>query len=92
MVDRARPFGLDVRMGARVTDLLRDDAGRVVGVPYTQEGERRPAVRRPGRRQRRTQLEGAQPSLAATELNSSIDIAWIAMPAATRIRRCPGWS
>jgi 2-polyprenyl-6-methoxyphenol hydroxylase-like FAD-dependent oxidoreductase len=28
-------------MGARVTDLLRDDAGRVVGVGYTQHGERR---------------------------------------------------
>ena len=41
VVERARPYGLEVRMGARVTDLLRDDAGRVVGVGYTQHGERR---------------------------------------------------
>ncbi len=41
MVERARPYGLDVRMGARVTDLLRDDAGRVVGVAYLDAGEQR---------------------------------------------------
>src|SRR4249920_1166229 len=31
MVERARPYRLDVRMGARVTGLLRADTGRVVG-------------------------------------------------------------
>ena len=68
-------------MGARVTDLLRDDDGRVVGVAYTQDGERRRlygdlVVGSDGRNSKVRQLS----SLAATELNSSIDIAWIAMP------------
>ena len=81
VVERARPYGLDVRMGARVTDLLRDDAGRVVGVGYTQHGERRPAhadlvVGSDGRNSKVRQLS----SLTATELSSSIDIAWIALP------------
>ena len=81
MVERARPYGLDVRMGARVTDLLRDDAGRVVGVAYTQDAERRRlycdlVVGSDGRNSKVRQLS----SLKAVELNSSIDIAWIAMP------------
>jgi len=81
MVDRARPYGLDVRMGARVTGLVRDDAGRVVGVQYTQEGARHQVladlvVGSDGRNSKVRQLA----SVAATELNSSIDIAWIAMP------------
>ena len=59
MVERARPYGLDVRMGARVTDLLRDDAGRVVGVAYSPGRRAQTAVRRSRRRQRRTELEGA---------------------------------
>ena len=81
VVERARPYGLDVRMGARVTDLLRDDAGRVVGVGYTQHGERRRlhadlVVGSDGRNSKVRQLS----SLTATELSSSIDIAWIALP------------
>jgi 2-polyprenyl-6-methoxyphenol hydroxylase-like FAD-dependent oxidoreductase len=81
MVDRARPYGLDVRMGARVTGLVRDDAGRVVGVQYTQEGARHQVladlvVGSDGRNSKVRQLA----SVAATELNSSIDTAWIAMP------------
>ncbi len=81
MVERARPYGLDVRMGARVTDLLRDDAGRVVGVAYTQDGGRRRlysdlVVGSDGRNSKVRQLS----ALTATELNSSIDIAWIALP------------
>lgn len=81
MVERARPYGLDVRMGARVTDLLRDDAGRVVGVAYAQGAERSRlygdlVVGSDGRNSKVRQLS----SLAVTELNSSIDIAWIAMP------------
>ena len=81
VVERARPYGLEVRMGARVTDLLRDDAGRVVGVGYTQHGERRRlhadlVVGSDGRNSKVRQLS----SLTATELSSSIDIAWIAMP------------
>ena len=81
IVERARPYGLDVRMGARVTELLRGDDGRVVGVAYTQDGERRRlygdlVVGSDGRNSKVRQLS----SLTATELNSSIDIAWIAMP------------
>ena len=81
VVERARPYGLDVRMGARVTDLLRDDDGRVVGVACSQDGERRRlfgdlVVGSDGRNSKVRQLS----ALAATELNSSIDIAWIAMP------------
>ena len=56
-------------MGARVTDLLRDDAGRVVGVDYTQHGERRRlcadlVVGSDGRNSKVRQLS----SLRATEL------------------------
>jgi len=81
VVERARPYGLEVRMGARVTDLLRDDTGRVVGVGYTQHGERRRlyadlVVGSDGRNSKVRQLS----SLTATELSSSIDIAWIALP------------
>lgn len=81
MVERARPYGLDVRMGARVTDLVRDDAGRVIGVDYTTEGERHRlladlVVGSDGRNSKVRQLSG----LGATELNSSIDIAWIEVP------------
>ena len=81
VVERARPYGLEVRMGARVTDLLRDDAGRVVGVGYTQHGERRRlyadlVVGSDGRNSKVRQLS----SLTPTELNSSIDIAWIELP------------
>jgi 2-polyprenyl-6-methoxyphenol hydroxylase-like FAD-dependent oxidoreductase len=81
VVERARPYGLDVRMGARITDLLRDDAGRVVGVGYTQDGERRRlygdlVVGSDGRNSKVRQLS----ALTATELNSSIDIAWIELP------------
>ena len=81
VVERAQPYGLDVRMGARVTDLLRDGAGRVVGVGYTQHGERRRlyadlVVGSDGRNSKVRQLS----SLTATELSSSIDIAWIALP------------
>lgn len=81
VVERARPYGLDVRMGARVTDLLRDGAGRVVGVGYTQDGERRRlyadlVVGSDGRNSKVRQLS----ALTATELSSSIDIAWIELP------------
>lgn len=81
MVARAEPCGLDVRMGARVTELLRDDAGRVVGVAYTRGGERHRlhadlVVGSDGRNSKVRQLS----SLRATELNSSIDIAWTALP------------
>ncbi len=80
MVARARPYGLQVRMGARVTELLRDDAGRVVGVEYVQAGERHRlgadlVVGSDGRNSKVRLLS----SLRATELSSSIDIAWITM-------------
>ncbi len=81
MVERARPYGLDVRMGARVTELLRDDAGRVVGVGYVQAGEEHVlradlVVGSDGRNSKVRQLSAVE----ATELSSSIDIAWIALP------------
>ncbi len=81
MVERARPYGLDVRMGARITELLRDDTGRVVGVGYVQAGERHLlradlVVGSDGRNSKVRQLS----TLEATELNSSIDIAWIEVP------------
>jgi 2-polyprenyl-6-methoxyphenol hydroxylase-like FAD-dependent oxidoreductase len=80
MVARARLYGLQVRMGARVTELLRDDAGRVVGVEYVQAGERHRlgadlVVGSDGRNSKVRLLS----SLRATELSSSIDIAWITM-------------
>jgi 2-polyprenyl-6-methoxyphenol hydroxylase-like FAD-dependent oxidoreductase len=80
MVARARPYGLQVRMGARVTELLRDNAGRVVGVEYVQAGERHRlgadlVVGSDGRNSKVRLLS----SLRATELSSSIDIAWITM-------------
>ena len=81
LADRARGFGLDVRMGARVSALLRDDAGRVTGVEYRQQG--RPhrltadlVVGSDGRNSKVRQLSG----IAATELGSSIDICWLAVP------------
>src|SRR6185437_13694213 len=81
MVERGKPYGLDTRMGARVTELLRDDEGRVVGVGYNQDGARHRlradlVVGSDGRNSKVRQLS----SLTATELNSSIDIAWIALP------------
>jgi 2-polyprenyl-6-methoxyphenol hydroxylase-like FAD-dependent oxidoreductase len=81
VVEQAEPYRLDVRMGARVTELLRDATGRVVGVAYTQHGERRRlhadlVVGSDGRNSKVRQLS----TLAATELNSSIDIAWIELP------------
>ncbi|HEY0816713.1 MAG TPA: FAD-dependent monooxygenase [Pseudonocardia sp.] len=81
MVEQARPYGLDVRMGARVTGLLRDDAGRVTGVDYSTAGKRHVlqadlVVGADGRSSKVRQLS----NLVATELNSSIDIAWIALP------------
>ncbi|MBV9921544.1 MAG: FAD-dependent monooxygenase, partial [Pseudonocardia sp.] len=81
VVEQAKPHGLDVRMGARGTDLVRDGANRVVGVRYTQAGERHEVsaelvVGSDGRNSKVRQLS----RLVATELNSSIDIAWIALP------------
>ena len=81
MIERAKPYGLEVRMGARVTDLIRDQTGRVVGVQYTQAGERHRlgadlVVGSDGRNSKVRQLS----TVVATELNSSIDIAWIALP------------
>jgi 2-polyprenyl-6-methoxyphenol hydroxylase-like FAD-dependent oxidoreductase len=81
MVERSRPHGLDVIMGARVTGLARDGGGRVVGVEYTRDGQRHSlaadlVVGADGRNSKVRALS----SLAATELNSSLDICWIEMP------------
>jgi 2-polyprenyl-6-methoxyphenol hydroxylase-like FAD-dependent oxidoreductase len=81
MVERSRPYGLDVRMGARVTGLVRDGAGRVVGVDY-KEGATAHRLRADlvvgsdGRSSKVRQLS----SLTATELSSSIDICWLQVP------------
>lgn len=81
LVERSRPYGLDVRMGARVTDLVRDCSGRVIGVEYGQEGGRHRmladlVVGADGRNSKVRRLS----SVTATELNSSLDICWIEMP------------
>jgi 2-polyprenyl-6-methoxyphenol hydroxylase-like FAD-dependent oxidoreductase len=81
LVERARPFGLDVRMGARVSELIRDSTGRVVGVAYRQDGRRHEltaplVVGTDGRSSKVRQLS----ALVATELSSSIDICWIELP------------
>ena len=81
LVERARPFGLDVRMGARVSALMRDQTGRVIGVEYRQAGQRHELVAplvvgTDGRSSKVRQLSGR----VATELGSSIDICWIELP------------
>ncbi len=81
LVERSRPFGLDVRMGARATALVRDDRGRVVGVDYGEGGRRRRlladlVVGSDGRNSKIRQLSNVE----ATELNSSLDICWISVP------------
>jgi 2-polyprenyl-6-methoxyphenol hydroxylase-like FAD-dependent oxidoreductase len=82
MVERTHAYaGFDVRMGARVRELVRDDAGRVVGVEYTRDGERRVlradlVVGADGRSSKVRQLS----SIVATELGASLDICWIAFP------------
>lgn len=81
LADRGRAFGLDVRMGARVSALLRDDGGRVTGVEYRHAGttERLTAdlvLGCDGRNSMVRRLSG----VTATELGSSIDICWFAVP------------
>jgi 2-polyprenyl-6-methoxyphenol hydroxylase-like FAD-dependent oxidoreductase len=81
MVERARPYGVDVRMRARVSDLLRDPDGRVCGVEYTRDGQRHRlhadlVVACDGRSSKMRQLS----DITATELSSAIDIFWIALP------------
>ncbi len=82
LVEQARRYpGLTLRMGARVSDLVRADDGRVTGVVYTQDGERRTVladlvVGADGRTSKVRQLAG----VATTELGASIDIAWFAVP------------
>ena len=81
MVERSRPYGLDVRMGARVSALVRDADDRVVGVEYTRDGERHRlladlVVGSDGRSSKVRQLSRVQ----ATELSSAIDICWIEVP------------
>jgi 2-polyprenyl-6-methoxyphenol hydroxylase-like FAD-dependent oxidoreductase len=81
LVERARRYGLDVRMGARLSALVRDADGRVVGVEYRQDGQLHRlsaplVVGTDGRSSKTRQLSRCEP----TELSSSIDICWLALP------------
>ncbi len=81
MVERSVPYGLDVRMGARVSALVRDATDRVVGVEYLRDGRRHRlfadlVVGSDGRSSKVRQLS----RIEATELSSSIDICWIEVP------------
>ncbi|MGW2762595.1 NAD(P)/FAD-dependent oxidoreductase [Streptomyces sp. NPDC001275] len=46
MLDNARKLGATVHEAAHVTEILRDETGRVTGVAYTQDGESRRATGR----------------------------------------------
>jgi 2-polyprenyl-6-methoxyphenol hydroxylase-like FAD-dependent oxidoreductase len=82
LVGRAGAYrGFEVRMGARVTGLVRDDDGRVSGVEYrVGTGKHRLladlVVGSDGRNSKVRMLSG----LSATELSSSIDICWTQVP------------
>jgi 2-polyprenyl-6-methoxyphenol hydroxylase-like FAD-dependent oxidoreductase len=82
LVERARAYpGFDVRIGARVTDLVRDEDGRVIGVEYRVGTERRRlladlVVGADGRNSKVRMLSRR----TATELSSSIDICWLELP------------
>ncbi len=81
MVERGQRYGLDVRMGARVSALVRDPGGRVTGVQYQRGGARHRldaplVVGCDGRSSKVRQLS----AIEATELSSSIDICWISIP------------
>ena len=82
MAEQAQRFpGVDVRMGARVSSLLRDGAGRVAGVEYRRDGQRHElradlVVAADGRSSKIRQLA----SVRATELGASLDICWFAAP------------
>lgn len=73
--------GFRVEMGARAGGLLRDGAGRVVGVEYSQNGQRHRleadlVVGADGRNSKVRALSG----LTATELGANIDLCWYAVP------------
>ncbi|WP_433275648.1 FAD-dependent monooxygenase [Pseudonocardia xinjiangensis] len=82
MVAQAQRFpGADVRMGARVSALLRDESGRVAGVEYRHDGRRHElradlVVGADGRSSKVRALS----SVRATELGASLDICWFAVP------------
>ncbi|HZG91332.1 MAG TPA: FAD-dependent monooxygenase [Pseudonocardia sp.] len=82
LVERAAAYpGFEVRMGARVGDLVRDTDGRVVGVEYRTgtTGHRLHAdlvVGADGRSSKVRTLSG----LAVTQLSSSIDVCWLEVP------------
>ncbi|MFD1520380.1 FAD-dependent monooxygenase [Pseudonocardia yunnanensis] len=82
MAEQAQRFpGVDVRMRARVSSLLRGGAGRVAGVEYQRDGQRHElwadlVVAADGRSSKIRQLA----SVHATELGASLDICWFAVP------------
>src|SRR3954452_8971930 len=82
LVERASAYpGFEVRMGARVADLVRAEDGRVVGVDYRIGTEKHRlladlVVGSDGRSSKVRMLSGR----TATALSSSIDICWLQVP------------
>ena len=82
LVERASAFPeFRVEMGARATGLLRGATGRVTGVGYTQDGERRElaadlVVGADGRNSKIRSLARVTP----TELGAHLDICWYEVP------------
>ena len=80
LADRAREFGATVLMGARFSDLLPDDAGRLRGVRYTVDGQPHEldadlVVGADGRSSKVRSAAG----IVATELGASLDLLWVAV-------------
>lgn len=76
-----RVADLDVRMGARLSGLVRDQRHRVVGIEYTCQGNRRRlladlVIGADGRNSKTRELS----RIKATELGASLDICWFAVP------------
>ncbi|MFC5065340.1 FAD-dependent monooxygenase [Actinomycetospora atypica] len=80
LADRAREHGATVLMGARFSDLLPDEDGRVRGVRYTVDGQPHEldadlVVGADGRSSKVRSAAGIE----ATELGASLDLLWVAV-------------
>ncbi len=82
MVEQAARYpAFRLEMGARVTALTRDDAGRVAGLEYSRDGQRHRlsadlVVGADGRNSKVRLLS----SITATELGAHLDICWVEVP------------
>jgi 2-polyprenyl-6-methoxyphenol hydroxylase-like FAD-dependent oxidoreductase len=82
MVEQAaRHPAFRLELGARVTALTRDDAGRVAGLEYSRDGQRHRlsadlVVGADGRNSKVRLLS----SITATELGAHLDICWVEVP------------